>query len=338
MKIPTYFLNYPEALLVRERLASRLGVAAAGVFDSLGRNPVTAQMTPHDVPDRPFLVINGSGNYHHETVRLVEGFLAKRPSERITYIQIDAHPDKTERFRWKCECGTFVGRILVHPQVDNIHLLGLNLPCLLEGDETELYTRHLSYYGENYFQKMHQYVAAGTDLREVFWHFEPVDHDQARTNPSVAHVSTSERPVPPQRANTPAKLRDETPHPALEVLWRGLDSFDATKLPPYPVYLSIDLDVSREIPITDWRERFVRADNRLGVVDNEGIMEWADVMRLVHQIGASRTIAAADICGLTEHFHALSDEALEESLVAVDEVVAALNTYLTSAELGQARS
>lgn len=329
--VPTFVVDYPEAHAAMERISKRFSTERAGVFPSLGRSPVTADMAPHEVPSTPFVVVNGSGNYHHETVPLVEGFLRARPEGQFAYIQIDAHPDKTERFRWKCECGTFLGRILANPRIDNVHLLGLNLPCLLEKGASELYTRHLAYYGCDYFGKLQQYVAAGSELEEVFWHFEEQDYLHAQANPSVLRAALEERVPPPRRPGLPAALLDTEPEPALVVSWRSLVDFDVASLPNLPVYLSVDLDVSRETPVTDWRERFEQAENRFGVVDNEGVMDFADVLALIRRIGAAREVAAADVCGLTEHLGALSEEAREMSLVALEEVYEALWTAVAGA-------
>lgn len=325
VQVPTFVVDYPEAQVTLARLRARFDVEAAGVFPALGAAPVSRNMKPHAVPAEPFIVVNGSGNYHHETVPLLEGFLEARPEGRFSYIQVDAHPDKTERFRWRCECGTFVGRILANPRIDNVHLVGLNLPCLLDAGDTTLYTRHLSYYGCDYFGKLRQYVAAGEDLDELFWHFEEEDLAQARENPSVASVERTEAPPPPAQRSVPAALRDTTPEPALRVRWRGLSAFDPEALPDLPVYLSIDLDVSRELPVTDWRERFEQQTNRFGVLDNQGIVEWPEVLELVRRIGAARPVAAADVCGLTEHLDELSDHAREASLTAMEEIYEALH-------------
>ena len=48
---------------------------------------------------------------------MVEGFLAARPEEIYYYVQIDAHPDKEEVFRWKLDCANFVGRLMQQKQL-----------------------------------------------------------------------------------------------------------------------------------------------------------------------------------------------------------------------------
>ncbi|MFZ9889627.1 MAG: hypothetical protein ACO3JL_19200, partial [Myxococcota bacterium] len=235
--LPVFVLDYPEAHVAVREIAHRFGELEATRLPSLGERPVSLDMVPHRLPSTPFLVINGSGNYHHETAPLVEGFLAARPGQRFSYVQIDAHPDKDDRFRWKCDCASFVGRILKHPALVGLWQLGIYPPCLEDTSRPgHLFTPRLGYYGENYFRRLHTYVAAGDDVTELFWEYQPEDLQQAQQNPSIAEVHVTHQVPPPLRKGTPAFLREETPRPCLEVRWRRLMEFDpARELPPDPV-------------------------------------------------------------------------------------------------------
>jgi arginase family enzyme len=319
----TFVIDYPEAHEAMRVIGEAHGVEAEGVLPALGDRPVSIDGEPPDLPAEPFIVVNGSGNYHHETVPLVEGFLKARDGARFTYVQIDAHPDKDDRFRWKCDCASFVGRVLRRPEIENVYLLGINPGCLLDDDRDDrLVTPRLSYYGDRYFEKLREYVIERDDIVEQFFKYNPVHLENARSNPSVASVVEKED-VPP--AANPV-LDDGVAHPCLEVRWKTLADFDADTLPDLPVYLTIDLDVCRDKPVTDWKERDTnKPDNRWGVPDNQGVMEWSALLELVEKIGAAREVVAADFCGLTKRLGELRDDARAMSLDAMVEIYGALS-------------
>lgn len=330
----TFLLDYPEAHEAMRVLGERFGVTPAGVLPSLGARPVSAEMTPHPLPAEPFIVVNGSGNYHHETVRLVDGFLAARAGQRFAYVQIDAHPDKDDRFRWKCDCASFVGRVMKSRALEGVWLLGIYPPCLQEFDRPgHLFTPRLGYYGEHYFARLHTYVAGGDDVTELFWQYQPEDLVEARANPSVAEVLEREEVPPPLRKSTPAFLRDDTPQPCLDVRWKTLAGFDpARDLPDLPLYLTVDLDVCKDKPTTDWLVRGREPPkNEWGVVDNQGILPWEELLSLIERIGAARAIAAADFCGLTKNIDSLPAAARARSLDGVAEVYEALTKAMARA-------
>lgn len=330
----TFVIDYPEAHEALRVLRERFGVEAEAVFPALGAQPVSAEMTPHPLPAEPFIVVNGSGNYHHETVRLVEGFLAAREGQRFAYVQIDAHPDKDDRFRWKCDCASFVGRVMKNRALEGVWLLGIYPPCLQEFDRPgHLFTPRLGYYGEHYFERLHTYVAGGDDVTELFWQYQPEDLEEARANPSVAEVLEREEVPPPLRKSTPAFLRDDTPRPCLDVRWKTLADFDpARDLPDLPVYLTVDLDVCKDKPTTDWLVRGREPPkNAWGVTDNQGILSWEELLLLVERIGAARPIAAADFCGLTTKIASIPAAARERSLDGIAEIYEALTRAMARA-------
>lgn len=321
-KFPTYVIDYPEAHAALEVIKAAHGVEAAGVLPSLGDLPVSIDGEPPDLPAEPFVVINGSGNYHHETVPLVQGFLQKRPEQKFAYMQIDAHPDKDDRFRWKCDCASFVGRVMREPQIDTVWLVGINPGCLIDDDRPDrLVTRRVNYYGDRYFSKLREYVT-DNEIVEQFYKFNDVHLETAKANPSAASVVVKED-TPPVRNHI---LDDDTPQPCIEVRWKTVAELEMERdLPDLPVYLTIDLDVSREKPVTDWKERDKSIpDNRWGVPDNQGVMAWEDVLGLVEELGRSRQVVAADFCGLTKKLHHLRDDARQMSMDAMVEIYAAV--------------
>jgi arginase family enzyme len=321
-KFPTYVIDYPEAHTALAAISDAHDVKAAGVLPALGDRPVSIDGEPPDLPAEPFVVVNGSGNYHHETVPLVQGFLKKRPEQRFAYVQIDAHPDKDDRFRWKCDCASFVGRVMREPQIDSVWLVGINPGCLIDEDRPDrLVTRRVSYYGDRYFTKLREYVTSN-EIVEQFYKFNEVHERTARENPSAASVEVKDD-APPVRNHL---LDSGEPEPCIEVRWKTVDELDmARDLPDLPVYLTIDLDVSREKPVTDWKERDKSLpDNRWGVPDNQGVMAWEDVIGLVEQLGESRRVVAADFCGLTKRIDGLRDDARKMSLDAMVEIYAAV--------------
>lgn len=326
--LPVFVLDYPEAHVAVDAIQRRVGPLDVTCLPALGERPVSAEMLPHALPSKPFIVVNGSGNYHHETVPLVEGFLAARPGKTFTYVQIDAHPDKDDRFRWKCDCASFVGRLLKHPGLVGLWQLGIYPPCLEDTTRPgHLFTPRLGYYGENYFRRLHTYVADGDDITELFWQFQPDDLTQAQQNPSVAEVRVTEQVPPPLRKGTPSFLRDESPRPCLEVRWQRLTMFDPSRaLPEHPLYLSIDLDVCQDKPTTDWTLRgHAPPRNSFGVVDNQGVLSWEQLIALVERLGEARPIAAADFCGLTKRINQLPAAARVRSLDGVCELYEVLS-------------
>lgn len=329
--LPVFVLDYPEAHVAVAEIERRAGPLDVTCLPSLGERPVSTEMRPHTLPPTPFIVVNGSGNYHHETVPIVEGFLAARPDQLFTYVQIDAHPDKDDRFRWKCDCASFVGRLMKHPGLVGLWQLGIYPPCLEDTARPgHLFTPRLGYYGENYFRRLHTYVAEGDGVTELFWQFQPDDLTQAEQNPSIAEVRVTEQVPPPLRKGTPAFLRDESPRPCLEVRWRRLSTFDAARdLPANPIYLSIDLDVCRDKPATDWTLRGRSPPrNTFGVVDNQGVMSWEELIALVQRLGEARPIAAVDFCGLTKRIDELPTAARDRSLDGICELYEVLSEVM----------
>lgn len=315
---PTYVLDYPEAHEAMRVIGEAYGVEPVAVLPSLGDEPVSLDGVGHELPSEPFIVVNGSGNYHHETVPLVTGFLAKRPEQRFAYVQIDAHPDKDDRFRWKCDCASFVGRIMREPQIESIWLVGINPACLIDDDRPDrLVTRRVGYYGDRYFQKLREYMTSN-DIVEQFFGYNETHLATARENPAIVDL-VEKADVLPVRNHV---LDDGVDVPCIEVKWKTVAELDMeTALPDLPVYLTIDLDVSREVPVTDWRERAKDApNNQWGVCDNQGVMEWADVLGLIEEVGRTRRIAAVDFCGLTRKLQGLDDAARKMSLDAMVEV------------------
>jgi arginase family enzyme len=266
----------------------------------------------------PFLVLNGSGNHHHETVGLVEGLLRARPEE-LTYIQIDAHPDKTELYRWSCNCGSFVGRILETPRIAEVYLLGLYPPCLDTDGHGTIYIKNLHYYRCEYFKKLRQYTVAPTTIHETYFGFLPEDVSEAKNNPSVARVRSKSIRVPDQ----------QQPKKGLRVEWKTLRELDLGGLPDRPVYLTVDLDVLRHYPVTDWRKAPARSPaTPHGLPENQGEMELDVLVDLIARIGSARRIAGADVCGLTSELERLPEGARQASFEAVERVVRAIETCL----------
>jgi len=98
-RVPTFVIGHPEAELAFQAIAERFSIERAGSFEPAGKVLKAAERIPRPLPSEPFVVLNGSGNRHHETVLLVESFLERERAERVTYLQIDAHPDKALGYR-----------------------------------------------------------------------------------------------------------------------------------------------------------------------------------------------------------------------------------------------
>ncbi|MGO3742027.1 hypothetical protein [Kerstersia sp.] len=65
----------------------------------------------------------GSGDFHHLSWPLIERCLAARQG-RIRVLVLDNHPDNM-RFPWGIHCGSWVGRLAMHPQVAHVHVAGI---------------------------------------------------------------------------------------------------------------------------------------------------------------------------------------------------------------------
>ncbi len=323
--IANYYIDYPEAREAWRHIESERGVSLAGKFERIGGQMSVPKMPKRQFDGSPFIVINGSGNYHHESLPLLHGYLEQTDAPSIAYIQIDAHPDKDPGYRWMIGCASFVGKVMEHPRVETVHLLGLYQPALLFEDYHTNYTRKFGYYQCAYFEKLHEYLAERCSKPEVFFDVYPEAVDDARANPSTRRVRTMDE-VPPGEDN---------PVPAMAVHWRALDEFDPTQLPDLPVYLTIDLDVCRNKPVTDWKLAEGKAGkNRWGVADNQGVLPWRDLIKLVRKIGKHRRIEGADVCGLTEELRRIKPKALEMSLGAMLEIYDAMSDAIAAGGRG----
>jgi hypothetical protein len=319
---PTYVIDLPEARRVMRFLSESRGVETAGVFAPIGRVLPANQTIPRALPLEPFIVMNGSGNYHHETVTIVEQLLAMREGE-LVYIQIDAHPDSGLPFRWHITCGTFLGRILENPRVAEVYLLGQNPPCIKDKDYPMPCIDRLDYYRCDYFGKFHQYLVGPSDLGEAYFPLKKGYLSAAKKNKAVRRAKEAE--LPPRKG---------VQGPGFVVDWRTVEEFRPDDLPELPVYLTIDLDVSRSRPITDWRRP---TEDAAIVADNQGEMEWGVLLALVEKIGANRQIAGADVCGFLERFDLLSAAQLEDSLGALGEIYDAMARAMRSSSSSPSR-
>lgn len=335
---PIAVIDYPEARRVALHLEQVRGVQPLQPWPAFGYRPETMRARTRELPERPFVVLNGSGNYHHETYAIVQS-LCRRGD--CAYVHIDAHPDKDTFFRWKLDCASFVGGLIEHPRVDEGVLLGINplpelvdLPGIIFGNE-------LSYYRCSYFERLRCYTARPSDIDEAHLRYTRADGVSARRNASVLKASAA-----PLRANPKRHKR------GLLVRWRDLTAFDPSSIRCDRIYLSVDLDVLRDAVVTDWRRKSADAvtprrglslSDVLGVpipgreveaaavvdpvfADNQGELTLAELLALIARIGAARTVIGADICGLTEHFADLPPQRLSSSLdaiVAVYDAIAA---------------
>lgn len=323
-RVPTFVVDYPEAHAAMRHLTETLGVEPAGVLQSHGRLANADTLAEHPLPDVPFIVVNGSGDYHHETVTFLEAFVKRHDGKRFTYIQIDAHPDKDDTYRWKLDCASFVGRVMERDEIERVYLLGLYPECLDTHKTGNLVIHNLSYFRVPYLSKLHQYLVGETVLHETMHRLQPTSVDDASQNESIDTYEELSLPRPGDEKK-PAKLR-EGPMPALRVQWKTLADFDAVRdLPDLPVYLTIDLDVARAKIVTDWRRDPSSDDvTTWGTGDNQGNMDWDVLLALVRSIGGARRILGADFCGITHTVAALSDDARASSLSAVGEIYQAL--------------
>lgn len=89
------------------------------VFDQR-MQPVLAQMPPVGEHGTVFL---GSGDFHHLSWPLIERVLEAQ-SAPIRVLVLDNHPDNM-RFPWGIHCGSWVGRIALHPRVSHVHVAGI---------------------------------------------------------------------------------------------------------------------------------------------------------------------------------------------------------------------
>lgn len=308
-------IDHPEARASLEHLGRARGVRAEHVYAPVGRT--LGQAPPRSLPSRPFVVVNGSGNFHHETALLVESLLAARgpEAEPLSYLQIDAHPDIQAPFRWQASCASFVSRLVENPGIASIHLLGQHLPCLLEPDYPMPCFDRLDHIRADFFGRVHQYQVAESGLEYAYFPFSPEALAAAKRNPAVRRAAKRKLPPRPHREG-----------PALTVRWRTLDELDLAAMPPRPAYLSIDLDVARARPVTDWR----RGDDPARFTGNQGAMEWSTLLELIRDIGRSLRVIGSDFCGLTEGLERLDAEERADSLEAIVEVYDALADALSA--------
>lgn len=310
MSVATHIIDYPEALAIADHLRERDGIEVCKSFEATRGHLRMTRLPDRDVGPGPFIVINGSSTFHHETLPLVRSFL-DAIATRIAYIQIDAHPDKETGYRWLVACGSFVGGLLEDDRVHDVHLLGLHPDGIVPHPDEPLFTRNTGYYRCDLFSKLHQYLGRRAAKSELFFAVDDEMTLRAQQNPAVRRV----RRV---HAKPPGEAHEEA---AIAVDWRTLRGFDPDSLPDLPVYLSIDLDVCRDRPVTDWRRaEATHGANEWGVADNQGVLEWPALLRLIRKIGRARTIAAADFCGITYTLNKLEPAARAQSLEACAEI------------------
>ncbi|MBI2375137.1 MAG: hypothetical protein HYV07_14165 [Deltaproteobacteria bacterium] len=270
-----------------------------------------AAISPRPLGSPRFVTLNGSGNRHHETLGLVRAALEHHPS--LVYVQVDAHPDLGP-VTANVTCGSFVGALLDDERVEQIFLLGQYPPCVLAEHYPTVYTDSLPELSARYFDAVHKYLVEPCPYDEVFWPFDPSHVAAARRNSSVSRALEIDQP-PPRPRNR--KLQAPAlPERTLVVSWKTLSSFDLRTLRDRPIYLSVDLDVVRDRPVTDWR----REDDH----SNEGNMSWEELLELVDRIGSTRRVMAADVCGLTHEISSLEASTRDDSLAAVGEIFEAL--------------
>lgn len=307
MGVPVYLFDYPEA----KAIAEAAGLVPSRVFSPCGSS-VTGPTVPRSIDEQPFLAINGSGNYHHETLGLVAALAGAAPERRFTYVHVDAHPDTGELYRWRYNCASFVGRILESPSVEAAYLLGINPEVLAEETQRTVFFKNLHYYHCDYFGKVRQFTVAGGPIDETYFGPGEGDLGRAKKNPSVKQARLSEV-TPPKHAEA---------FPALVVKWRALSELDPATLPQLPLYISVDLDVLKGALVTDWRKSPKRSKpTRFGVPENQGEMSLEVLLELLEKLGRARPLLGADVCGLTHELGALSEAARQESVAASVQVV-----------------
>lgn len=308
-------IDHPEARASVQYLSATRGVSVERRFSPVGRT--LGQHPPRELPRTPFIVVNGSGNFHHETALLVESLIAARGPDAapLSYFQIDAHPDIQAPFRWQVSCASFVSRLIEHPKLASIHLLGQHLPCLLEPDYPVPCFDRLDHIRADFFARVHAYQVRESGLDFAYFPFSAEALASARANPSIRQARRKKLPARPDQAG-----------PALTVRWRTLLELDLSALPARPAYLSIDLDVARARPVTDWR----RGRDPSVLSENQGAMEWDELLRLIGEVGRSADLIGADFCGLTEGFDRLPPAAKADSLAAIGEIYDALTAALSA--------
>lgn len=303
-------IDYPEARRIAAELQRQLGVQPVASWPGVGLRPRTLDANTRALPDGRFVVVNGSGHYHHETYAILEA-LGRRT--RCAYLHLDAHPDKDTVFRWRLDCASFVGAIAEIPSVAEVVLLGLHLTPDLEDLPGIVLGNDLRYYRCAYFEKLRQYGARPSATAEAHFRHTRGDGIAARRNPSVLDAHAGSLP------RNKRKYRR-----GLLVRWRDLTAFDPQSIASDQVYLSVDLDVLRRGIVTDWRrKRSVDAPPDAERA-NQGDLSLAELLDLIAAIGSCRRVIGADLCGLTRTFEALDAAQQQASLTTCVEVYRAL--------------
>ena len=298
-----FVIDYPEARLIADYLQKTRGVTMDEVWPHFGWHPDTSAANLRPVGDGPFVVVNGSGNYHHETYAIMEGLCRSRS---CAYVHIDAHPDKDSYFRWKLDCASFVGGILEIPKVSEGVLLGLHVTPDLEDLPGKVLGNGINYYRFDYFSKLRQYRARPGEQAEVLFRYSRHDGIAARNNPSVASARS-------ERLRKNASKKDR----GLVVRWKSLADFDPASIADERVYITVDLDVLRDAVVTDWRRQGLEQGEPN---DNHGDLRLDELLALLKSIGRHNKVIGADLCGLTEHYAYLSEERRQESLYSIGQV------------------
>jgi arginase family enzyme len=305
--VSTLFVDYPEARRVIEHLGATRGVTPEAAWEPFGTHPETVRANLRPVPDHPFVLVNGSGNYHHETYAVLAGLCRQGP---CAYLHIDAHTDKDTVFRWKIDCASFVGAILELPDVTEGVLLGVNVLPKTKERPVVVIGNDVHYYRFDYFTKLRQYYARPMQVQEFHFRYSRADCARARNNPSIERARVT--PLPPNHQRKERR--------GLAVQWRDLAAFDPKSVASEIVYISVDLDVLRRDLVTDWR----REGPGGTITDNQGVMTLRQLLALIRRVGRARKVVAADLCGLTERFFELEPAQLERSLETVATVYDAL--------------
>lgn len=314
-RTPLYSIDYPEVLAFLEDYPR---FAPSGRMVPAGKKPLSARPDDRAFAHGPGLTLNGSGDYHHETAWLFDSFCEQFPDEKFCYIQIDAHPDKDDYYRWKLDCASFVGRVMEHRQAVRVYLLGLYPECLDTEKYGTIYIPKLNYFHVNYFRVLRQFIARESPITETFFRFAERDLVEAQKSPAIAHAEAIGEVVYP---------RNEQTFDAMRVGWKTLADFSAEALPKRRVYLTIDLDVCKDRPVTDWR-RAPDGDDDGTLTPNQGELSWQELVDLVATIGKARPIAGADICGLTHNYAHLPTDLRADSGAAVAELIQQLDDLM----------
>lgn len=310
-----FLIDYPEARHIAEYLQRSRGVEMDDIWPHFGWHPNTDVARLRPVPETPFLVVNGSGNYHHESYAIMEGLCLQRS---CAYVHIDAHPDKDTYFRWKLDCASFVGGILEIPEVSEGVLLGLHVTPDLEDLPGQILGNAINYYRFDYFKKLRQYYARPSDLAEVHFRYRRHDGIMARKNPSVRYARSERLGKNPSKKNR-----------GLIVRWRDLKAFDPASIADDQVYISVDLDVLRDALVTDWRRACQQSAQ---ICDNQGDLSLDELLDLLKSIGQHKRVIGADICGFTQYFAQLPSERLQQNLDNIGQVYDVIHDVLLQAE------